>query len=64
MEVLNFHGGDEPSLRPILRWFQTTQNSSFVKAEGAPYGECRTVKENESRPMIDLKGFEPLPYRL
>lgn len=55
---------NKTSLRPILRWFQTTQNSSFVKAEGAPYGECRTVKENESRPMVDLKGFEPLPYRL
>ena len=25
-------------LRPILRWFQTTQNSSFVEAEGAPLG--------------------------
>lgn len=57
MEVSN-------TLRPILRWFQITQNSSFVKAEGRPNGGCRAVKENESRPMVDLKGFEPLPYRL
>lgn len=39
MEVLIFHGGDEPSLRPISCWFQTTQNSSFIEAEGAPYSE-------------------------
>ena len=24
----------------------------------------RALKENESRPLVDLKGFEPLPYRL
>ena len=25
---------------------------------------ARALKENESRPLVDLKGFEPLPYRL
>ena len=58
MEVMSF------SLRPVPRWFQTTQNSSFVEAEGRPNGGCRALKENESRPLVDLKGFEPLPYRL
>ena len=33
MEVMSF------SPRPILRWFRTTQNSSFVEAEGTPYSE-------------------------
>lgn len=55
---------NEKSLRPILRWFQTTQNSSFIEAEGTPSGGYRALKENESRPLVDLKGFEPLPYRL
>lgn len=33
------------SLRPILRWFQTTQNSSFVKAEGKPNRGCGRRKK-------------------
>ena len=39
MEVLNFHGGDE--LFPCAPFCVsgTTQNSSFVKAEGAPCEE-------------------------
>ena len=39
MEVLNFHGGDE--LFPCAPFCVsgTTQNSSFVKAEGTPYSE-------------------------
>lgn len=39
MEVLIFHGGDE--LFPCAPFCVsgTTQNSSFVKAEGTPYSE-------------------------
>ena len=50
---------NEKSLRPIPRWFQTTQNSSFVKAEGRPNGGCRAVKENESRPWLTRRDSNP-----
>lgn len=49
---------------PHLSSLRETRDSSFVKAEGRPNGGCRAAKENESRPLVDLKGFEPLPYRL
>lgn len=46
MEVMSF------SPRPILRWFQTMQNSSFVEAEGTPYSEVVSGVERKSRPWL------------
>lgn len=39
MEVLIFHGGDELFPAPHSALVPTMQNSSFVKAEGAPCEE-------------------------
>lgn len=66
MEVLNFHGVDElfpcAPFRVGSRQHKTVPSLRQKARRVRRY--ARALKENESRPLVDLKGFEPLPYRL
>lgn len=61
MEVLNFHGGDEffpcAPFRVGSRQHKTVPSLRQKARRIRRY--ARALKENESRPLVDLKGFDP-----